>query len=123
MTVPDFFAPPVQVGTGFIDATRAFTATTELGFHGRGFELKDPARFVSTHSVNITNVGSVPVTYNFVLQGAGGFDSLKHLPGSLNRLEPVVPKHLDPQVTLPEAITVDVGETKEVKYDRPLFYL
>ncbi|KAK8103158.1 hypothetical protein PG984_016304 [Apiospora sp. TS-2023a] len=112
---PEFFAPPVQVGTGLVDAARAMSATTELSFHGRGFELKDPTGFLSKHSVNITNVGSKAVTYSFELQGAGGFDSRKHLPGDQNPHDPVVPTHLDPLVTLPKAVTVGVGKTKEVK--------
>lgn len=108
---------------GLVDAAHALAAATELSFRGRGFELRDAPCFVSKHSVNITNVGSEPVTYNFALQGAGGFDTWKHLPGDRSILDPVVPKHLDPLVTLPEAITVGVGETKEVKYDPPLLYL
>ncbi|KAK8070473.1 peptidase S8/S53 domain-containing protein [Apiospora hydei] len=114
-TVSKFFASPAQVGTGFVDAARAMAATTELSFHGRGFELKDPARFVSKHSVNITNVGMEPVTYTFSLQSAGGFDSSKHLPGHWS-LGPVVPMHLDPLVSLPKSVIVGAGETKAVEF-------
>ncbi|KAK8023621.1 C5a peptidase [Apiospora rasikravindrae] len=114
--VSKFFASPAQVGTGFVDAARVMEATTELSFHGRGFELKDPARFVSKHSVNITNAGLEPVTYTFSLQGAGGFDSSKHLPGDWTESDPVVPMHLDPLVSFPKAVIVGAGETKAVEF-------
>ncbi|KAK7946139.1 C5a peptidase [Apiospora aurea] len=114
-TVSKFFASPARVGTGFVDAARVMAATTELSFHGRGFELKDPTRFVSKHSVNITNVGMEPVTYTFSLQSAGGFDSSKHLPGYRN-FDPVVPMQLDPLVSLPKSVIVGARETKAVEF-------
>lgn len=119
-----FYAPSTQVGAGYVDAARVFNATTELSFDGRKFELNDTAHFVGTHSVDIKNADSNPVTYTFALQSAGGYESWTPLAPnttswplpSLKLYDELTPVVMEPSVVLPEALTIAAGETKSLEY-------
>ncbi|OTA54818.1 subtilase [Hypoxylon sp. EC38] len=120
-----FWAPTTQVGAGFVDAERVLSYTTELSFEGRKFELNDTVHFQGTHSVEITNQGSEPVTYRFSLQDAGGYDSWNPVvPGhpqsfvpSLKLYPDINPVKMTPEVTFPEGeFVVGPGETKEAEF-------
>ncbi|KAK8100082.1 peptidase S8/S53 domain-containing protein [Apiospora kogelbergensis] len=124
-TNPDFWAPPVQVGAGFIDARRTLEATTELSFEGRKFELNDTAHFQGTHSVQLKNTGEVPVTYEFALESAAGFESWNPLPADSEPRYPLpnfkyysdmTPIKLEPAVAMPEPITVQPGDTATAEF-------
>lgn len=120
-----FWASTAQAGAGFVDAEHVLGYTTELSFDGRKFELNDTVHFVGTHSVDITNSASEPVTYKFELQDAGGFDAwVPAVPGKTQSFVPqiklypdVFPVKMTPGVTLPEGeFTVGPGETKTAEY-------
>ncbi|OTA98137.1 hypothetical protein M426DRAFT_259709 [Hypoxylon sp. CI-4A] len=120
-----FWAPTTQVGAGYIDAQRVMNYTTELSFEGRKFELNDTAHFTGTHSVEIANRGSEPVTYTFSLQDAAGYDSWKPVvPGkqqsfipSLKLYDELNPVQMTPEVTFPEeSFIVGPGETKTAEF-------
>ncbi|OLN96830.1 hypothetical protein CCHL11_02415 [Colletotrichum chlorophyti] len=68
-----FWAPTTQVGGGLVDAGRALSYKTDLGFDGREFGLNDTAHFTRTHSVAIFNRGLKPVTSKSSLQEAEGY--------------------------------------------------
>lgn len=121
----DFWAPPVQVGGGFIDAARAFEAKTELSFNGRKFELNDTAHFQGTHSVELKNTGDEPITYEFSLEPAAGFESWKPQPpgedlmfgwNSFKWYSDLKPIKLEPSVVMPEPITVQPGDTATAEF-------
>ncbi|KAK9797701.1 hypothetical protein SCARD494_03530 [Seiridium cardinale] len=117
-----FYAPPTQVGAGFVDAVKLLNYTTELSFDGRKFELNDTAHFQGSHAVDITNKASEAVTYTFALQPAGGYESWTPLPpGAAQyglpgvKLYPdITPEEMVPEVALPEALTIAAGETVTV---------
>ncbi|KAI2606174.1 subtilisin-like protein [Hypoxylon fragiforme] len=120
-----FWAPAGQVGAGFVDAERVLGYTTELGFEGRKFELNDTTHFAGTHSVDIINLGTEPVTYNFSLQDAGGYDAwLPVVPGKPQSFVPeiklypdVFPVKMTPGITFPEGVfTVGPGESKTAEF-------
>ncbi|KAK8856614.1 serine endopeptidase [Apiospora arundinis] len=122
---PSFWAPPVQVGAGFIDARRVFESTTELNFEGRKFELNDTAHFQATHSVELTNTGEAPVTYEFALEPAAGFESWTPLPAGSEPRYPLpnfkyyyemTPIALEPTVAMPAPITVQPGGTAKAEF-------
>ncbi|KAK8078910.1 peptidase S8/S53 domain-containing protein [Apiospora phragmitis] len=105
---PDFWAPPIQIGAGFIDARLVFEATTELSFDGRKFELNDTAHFRGTHSVELTNTGGVPVTYEF---------ARAELPlPNFKYYSDMTPIKLEPAATMPAPITVQPDDTATAEF-------
>ncbi|KAF9880706.1 hypothetical protein CkaCkLH20_01748 [Colletotrichum karsti] len=115
----DAFAPVFQLGNGLVNATKILDYRTELSW-GAKFALNDTAHFESCHRVNITNNCTTPITYNFTLQAAGGFEALNDFEGF--NLGPgaswtYTPMDMVPDVTLPEGeFTVGPGETKEATF-------
>ena len=120
-----FWAPTPQVGAGFIDARKILDTKTEVSFDGRKFMLNDTANFVGTHFVEVKNQGSKPVTYNFTLQDAGGFEAWIPVPegeepSGLNSRTPyyfdLKPVKMIPDVSFPEGeFTVEPGKSKKAR--------
>lgn len=124
VTVPEFLAPPVQVGAGLLQAGKILNATTTIGFEGRKFELNDTAHFKSEHAVDITNLGEEEVTYSFSLEGAGAFDSWTPAPdgappsfgtNSFKGYYDFEPFKADPEVVMPDEMTLQPGESGTAK--------
>ncbi|ORY70252.1 peptidase S8/S53 domain-containing protein [Pseudomassariella vexata] len=120
-----FWAPTTQVGAGLVDAERVLGYTTQLSFDGRKFELNDTANFVGTHSVEITNMGTEAVTYEFALQDAAGYDAYTpSVPGkqqsfipSINLYVELSPVKMAPGVVMPQGeFVVGAGETKTAEF-------
>lgn len=120
-----FWAPAAQVGAGLVDAVRVLDYSTQISFNGRKFELNDTANFVRSHSADITNSGTEPVTYTFALQDFGGYEAwIQKIPGAEQGFVPTlklyvdtVPAKMVPEVAMPLGdFTVGPGETKTAKY-------
>lgn len=69
-----FFAPPIQVGTGLIDAVAVLNHATQLSGEIK-FSLNDTRHFSRYHQVGITNTGAGDLDYTFEIQEAAGFES------------------------------------------------
>ncbi|KZL64377.1 minor extracellular protease vpr [Colletotrichum incanum] len=69
-----FWAPPIQVGTGIIDAVSVLNATSQLSGETK-FALNDTHHFSRYHQVDITNTGTTELEYVFKVQDAAGFES------------------------------------------------
>lgn len=113
----DFIAPPVQMGSGMVDAVRTLYANTTLD--KTKFNLNDTANFQPTHELSITNHGTDAVTYNFTLEPAAGFEILDPYIAmwgtwGIKTFGNLVPMQLVPDVNLPEAVEVASGETRKV---------
>jgi hypothetical protein len=120
--VGDFLAPVAQVGTGLIDAWKVLSYKTSLSFEK--FSLNDTTHFNRVHKVEISNRGDSPVTYNFTLQPAGGFNAVftfgnvTTIPGAPD----IPPFSIIPTVAFPNGtFTVKPGENKtaEFKFEPP----
>lgn len=110
----DALAPASQVGTGLIDAWKVLTYTTTLKHES--FSLNDTANFVPTHSLEITNGASEPVTYSFEHQPLTGYEARGSEGLSIARYNQLKLIDLAATVELPADITVAPGETAEVEY-------
>ncbi|KAK7947007.1 subtilisin-like protein [Apiospora aurea] len=116
-TNPDFVAPPVQMGSGLVDAVRTLYANTTVG--STRLHLNDTANFQPTHELAITNHGRDAVTYDFTLEPAAGFeifDPYIAMWGTwgIKKFDDLVPMEMVPDVQLPEAVTIAPGETRKV---------
>ncbi|OBR09402.1 Subtilase [Colletotrichum higginsianum IMI 349063] len=69
-----FWAPPLQVGSGLVDAVAVLGATSQLSGETK-FALNDTHHFSRYHQVDITNTGATELEYVFTVQDAGGFES------------------------------------------------
>ncbi|GKT60059.1 serin endopeptidase [Colletotrichum tofieldiae] len=121
MTDYETWAPVFQLGNGLLNATKVLNYRSELSF--AKFALNDTVNFVPTHSVNITNNCSNPITYRFCLQAAGGYEVLDDTAAASIKMGPhytdFVPIDVTPvpNVTFPEGeVTVSPGETKEARW-------
>ncbi|KAI9164076.1 minor extracellular protease vpr [Paramyrothecium foliicola] len=117
-----FWAPPVQVGTGLVDAVAVLKYTTELSF--AKFHLNDTNHFSRYHSVEITNKGDESVEYRFAVQDAAGFETqFTHASEApyaprLKDFEELVPIKITPEVTLPSGkVILKPGETRKVQFN------
>ncbi|KAK7956323.1 serine endopeptidase [Apiospora aurea] len=115
---PNFgdWAPVAQVGAGMINAWKVLNYTTALG--PSSMNLGDIPRFEPEQSVEITNGGSMPVTYKFRLQPWAGVDSQSSIyPWYLTYFLEETPRDMVPDVVLPEGtFTVQPGETKTARF-------
>ncbi|KAH7007903.1 peptidase S8/S53 domain-containing protein [Microdochium trichocladiopsis] len=115
----DFLAPPVQIGAGGLHAGRIFAATTELAFESRKFALNDTAHFNAEQVAQLTNTGPEPVTYEFSLEPAAGFNSwtpgIEGQPGfgreSFKGYFDFKPLRIVPEVAMPPPLTLAPGQT------------
>ncbi|KAK8071264.1 subtilisin-like protein [Apiospora hydei] len=108
-TNPDFVAPPVQMGSGLVDAVRTLYANTTVD--NTRLHLNDTANFQPTHDLAITNHGREEVTYDFTLEPAAGFEILDPYIAmwgtwGIKKFDDLVPMKMVPDVQLPEAVTV-----------------
>ncbi|KAK1978215.1 subtilase [Colletotrichum cereale] len=69
-----FWAPPIQVGSGLIDAVSVLNATSQLSGETK-FALNDTRHFSRYHQVDITNTGPAELEYVFKVQDAAGLES------------------------------------------------
>lgn len=116
-TNPDFIAPPVQMGSGLVDAVRTLYANTTID--KTRLHLNDTANFQAAHDLTITNHGRETVTYNFTLESAAGFEILDPYIAiwgtwGIKKFDDMVPMHMVPDVDLPEAVEIAAGETRKV---------
>lgn len=106
-------APPFQVGTGLVNASKVLEFGTHLSFDA--FSLLDTETFKSRWTANITNRGNQTVTYTFVVEPQAGVQILEGSYGikSFFQLEPV---RVVPSVVLPTSCVIKSGVTQEVEY-------
>ncbi|KAJ1323307.1 minor extracellular serine protease Vpr [Microdochium nivale] len=115
----DFLAPPIQMGAGGLHAGRLFASTTQLGFESRRFALNDTAHFNAEQVAQLTNTGLEPVTYEFSLEPAAGFNSwapvIEGQPsssrGTFKGYFDYKPLRIVPEVAMPSPLTLAPGET------------
>ncbi|KAK1689083.1 subtilase [Colletotrichum godetiae] len=69
-----FWAPPIQVGSGLIDAVSVLNATSQLSGETK-FALNDTHHFSRYHQVDVTNTGPTELEYIFTVQDAAGFEA------------------------------------------------
>ncbi|KAH7303927.1 minor extracellular protease vpr [Stachybotrys elegans] len=117
-----FWAPPVQVGTGLVDAFAVLNYKTSLSF--AKFHLNDTHHFSRYHSVEITNNDSKDVEYRFTVQDAAGFEtqftdaSEAEFAPRIKDLDELVPIKITPSVSLPGGrVVVKPGETRRVQFN------
>lgn len=111
-------APVPQVGNGLVNAFKVLNYSTTLEYDK--FELNDTAHFKAGNAVRITNNGDAPLTYNFSLQDAAGFEALEdfdpdvYFSPRLKDFGELAPIKAVPGVEFPVGeFTVAPGETKE----------
>ncbi|KAJ5012814.1 Minor extracellular protease vpr [Colletotrichum sp. SAR 10_99] len=121
-----FWAPPIQVGSGLIDAVAVLNATSQLSGETK-FALNDTNHFSRYHEVDISNTGITELEYRFQVQAAGGFESywtpeaasnpeLIGVPRIKDFIE-IEPFKIDAVVGLPSGtFKVGPGETKTAKF-------
>ncbi|KAF4467133.1 serine endopeptidase [Fusarium albosuccineum] len=120
---PDYglMASVAQVGTGLVNATKVLDYSTSLSF--TKFALNDTRYFNDEHTVEITNAGDEPVTYDFSFKGYGGLNAMNTDPETWGTPRMAwgeeilaAPQKMEPQISLPDAkVTVQPGETKKAK--------
>lgn len=104
-------APPVQVGTGLVDAEKVLGYTTELLFEP--IALRDKRLFRPDWGVGIVNRGKAKVEYRFEaeLQSAVEIHNANDGIGNLSQL---VPSRTSPIVVLPKPVVLSAGQQKSV---------
>lgn len=117
-----FWAPPIQVGTGMVDAVAVLNYTTDMSF--AKFNLNDTQHFSRYHSVDITNNGQESVEYTFTVQDAAGFESqwtdaseADYAPRIKDFVE-LVPIKIAPEVSLPQGkFVLAPGQTRRAQFN------
>jgi subtilisin family serine protease len=117
-----FWAPPIQVGTGLVDAVAVLNYTTSMTL--AKFHLNDTASFSRYQKVQITNSADDEVEYRFTVQDAAGFEtqwtdaSEAPFAPRFKDFEELVPIKITPEVTLPRrSVVLQPGETREVQFN------
>ncbi|WYZ37882.1 hypothetical protein EsH8_II_001388 [Colletotrichum jinshuiense] len=119
------WAPPLQVGTGLIDAVAVLGATSQLSGETK-FALNDTHHFSRYHQVDITNTGTTELEYVFGVQEAAGFESywtaeaadagINAVPRIKDLVE-IEPFQIGTPVSLPSGtFKVGPGQTKTAKF-------
>ncbi|KAI6308103.1 hypothetical protein MCOR34_007347 [Pyricularia oryzae] len=116
-TSAEFVAPPLQMGSGLVDATRVLRAATALD--ATKLNLNDTANFQGVHNVTVTNNGAAAVSYSFALEPAAGFEifelhDLVVNSWGVKQFAKLEPKDMVPDVQLPEPFSLGPGESKTV---------
>ncbi|TDZ25539.1 Minor extracellular protease vpr [Colletotrichum orbiculare MAFF 240422] len=121
-----FWAPPIQVGSGLVDALAVVNATSQLSGETK-FALNDTHHFSRYHEVDISNTGATELEYSFEVQDAGGFESywtaeqagnpdLIGVPRIKDFVE-IEPFKIPAVVSLPSGVfKVGAGETRTAKF-------
>ncbi|KAI6354340.1 hypothetical protein MCOR25_008663 [Pyricularia grisea] len=117
-----FWAPPIQVGTGMVDAVAVLNYTTDMSF--AKFSLNDTHHFSRYHSVDITNNGKESVEYTFSVQDAAGFESqftdaseAAYAP-RIKDFDELVPIKIVPEVSLPQGkFVLAPGQTRKAQFN------
>ncbi|TLD33325.1 hypothetical protein PspLS_00130, partial [Pyricularia sp. CBS 133598] len=122
----DWFAPTAQVGAGLVNAVKVVGSTTTLDFDP--ISLNDTANFAATHRIKVRNDDDKPVTYNFSLVAHAGVNIYQELDSSgfsprIKALEELSPVKMVATASLPDPLTLQPGESKEVSvtFDKPSF--
>ncbi|TLS21418.1 uncharacterized protein PpBr36_10215, partial [Pyricularia pennisetigena] len=120
------FAPTAQVGAGLVNAVKVVGSTTTLDFDP--ISLNDTAHFAATHRVTVRNDADKPVTYNFSLVAHAGVNIFQELDASgfsprIKDLEELSPVYMVPTASLPDPLTLQPGESKQVSvtFAKPSF--
>ncbi|KAH8887981.1 subtilisin-like protein [Thozetella sp. PMI_491] len=120
-SVSNAWASPTRVGNGLINATKVLMYDTQLSF--AKFELNDTAHFQGSHNINITNSGTVPVTYFFDHQRAVSYEA--YWPPNSGSGSPRIKTDSEiytrdtgvvAPVQLPGPIEAQPGETKNAEF-------
>ncbi|EON96471.1 putative minor extracellular protease vpr protein [Phaeoacremonium minimum UCRPA7] len=118
-----YWAPPIQVGTGLIDATRVLNYDTSLSF--AKFSLNDTHHFSRFHEVDVTNNGNETISYRFELQDAAGFTFWMPYDANIPNTprfkmywsDEMIPEKIVPVVSFPSGtFSVKPGQTKTAKF-------
>ncbi|TKW58695.1 Subtilisin Carlsberg [Colletotrichum tanaceti] len=110
----EYLAPVTQVGNGILNASKLLGHKTSLSFEK--FALNDTGSFSRYHTVEVTNNGDSPVTYNFTLEPASGLFAQGRISGLLADILDAKPFSLVPTVTFPSGVfRVNPGESKELE--------
>ncbi|KLU92474.1 minor extracellular protease vpr [Magnaporthiopsis poae ATCC 64411] len=119
-----FWAPPIQVGTGLVDAVAVLNYTTSMSVPAAKFSLNDTRHFSRYHGVDITNNGRVDVEYRFSVQDAAGFETqwteVSDAPFAprIKELDELVPIKIRPEVSLPQGrFVVGPGQTRRAQFN------
>ncbi|TLS27276.1 hypothetical protein PpBr36_04001 [Pyricularia pennisetigena] len=116
-TSSEFVAPPLQMGSGLVNATRVLRGATTLD--ATKLNLNDTANFQGAHDVTVTNGGAAPVSYSFALEPAAGLEIVEFFNVIVNswgirQFSKLEPKQMVPDVQLPEPFSLGPGESKTV---------
>lgn len=121
---PDYglMASVAQVGTGMVNASKVLDYSTSLSF--AKFALNDTRHFNKQHTVEITNSGDEPATYDFSVENYGAFHSMNTDPNTWGTPRMAwgeetlaSPQKINPQISLPDSkLTIQPGETKSAKF-------
>jgi subtilisin family serine protease len=111
-------APPVQVGTGLINALRMINYKTVLDFDK--MELNDTANFNAVHEVTVTNTGDEAIKYTLEVQDASGVETYYDYDGGpysprIRSYDELSPIEMSVDVLLPEPFTLGPGDSKTVQ--------
>ncbi|KAM4057922.1 subtilase family protein [Hirsutella rhossiliensis] len=104
-------APPVQVGTGLVDAGKVLGYTTELMFEP--IALRDTRRFQPKWEVGIVNKGKDKVKYRFEVESQSAVEIYNGHDG-IRKLPKLRPSCLDPVISLPKPEVVRAGQMKSI---------
>lgn len=117
-------APPVQMGSGQVDAYQTLFGTSVVDV--TRFNLNDTAHFQGEQQFTITNEGSASVAYKFSLEAAPGFETYSPWiqtwsSWAMQKFSDMVPIEMTPDVTLPGSVTLAAGESKTltVSFENP----
>jgi hypothetical protein len=117
-----FWAPPIQVGTGMVDAVAVMNYATSMSY--TKFHLNDTNHFSRYHSVELTNDGKEDIEYRFAVQDAAGFDtqfidaSEAPFAPRLKDFDELVPVKIRPDVSLPNGkVVLKPGETRKLQFN------
>ncbi|KAI8631764.1 minor extracellular protease vpr [Xylariaceae sp. FL1651] len=114
---PNFFAPPMQMGGGLVNAPKVLYSETTVDTVK--FALNDTQNFEPSHDVTVTNNGGSTVTYNFTLEPAAGVN-IQNLYNAnfdtwgINTFKDLIPESMVPDVQLPDSFQLGPGESKTV---------
>ncbi|RSL45191.1 hypothetical protein CEP54_014377 [Fusarium duplospermum] len=107
-------AAVAQIGSGLINATSLFASTTDLMYEPMA--LNDTRFFSANHKITVINNGKKPVDYSFTKEDSQGVSTLGN-----GEYDTIVKEYSYLQwndysvnVTLPEKLTLQPGESKEV---------
>ncbi|KKA29675.1 hypothetical protein TD95_001363, partial [Thielaviopsis punctulata] len=110
----DDFAPPIQVGTGVVDAYGLVTHSSRVV--GSAMEMNDTVHFSASHDFTVTNEYDQEVTYEFGLEAAAGVEMLDewnpdYASPMIKTLDRLIPLKMPVNASLPPTLTLAPGRS------------